>query len=74
MRRFFLVFLGLQILLFWIELLQPVQQHVVLPWTARLAELCVALVTRFDTNAAAMGKVARHWRALLARLGVRNFS
>jgi exosortase H (IPTLxxWG-CTERM-specific) len=57
MRRFFLVFLGLQILLFWIELLEPVQQHVVLPWTARLADLCVTLVTRFDGNAAAMGKV-----------------
>ena len=57
MRRFFAIFLGLQILLFGLELLQPVQQHVVLPWTALLARTCVMLVTWFDANAAAMGKV-----------------
>lgn len=57
MRRFFVVFLGLQILLFGLELLQPIQQHIVLPWTAWLARACVMLVTWFDANAAAMGKV-----------------
>ena len=57
MRRFFAIFLGLQILLFGLELLQPVQQHVVLPWTALLARTCVMLVNWFDANAAAMGKV-----------------
>ncbi len=57
MRRFFALFLGLQIVLFGIELLQPVQQHLVLPWTTLLARVCVALVTQFDTNAAAFGKV-----------------
>ncbi len=57
MRRFLLMFLGLQFTLFGIELLQPVQQHLVLPWTALLAKGCVALVTIFDANAAALGKV-----------------
>lgn len=57
MRRFFLIFLGLQLLLFGIELLQPVQQFLVLPWTTLLARICVELVTLFDTNAAAMGKI-----------------
>ena len=57
MRRFFLIFLALQLLLFGIELLQPVQQHLVLPWTALLAKTCVALVTLFDVNAAALGKI-----------------
>jgi len=57
MRRFFLIFLSLQLLLFGIELLQPVQQHLVLPWTALLAKACVALITLFDINAAALGKV-----------------
>jgi exosortase H (IPTLxxWG-CTERM-specific) len=57
MRRFFALFLGLQIVLFGIELLQPVQQHLVLPWTTLLARVCVALVTQFDANAAALGKV-----------------
>jgi exosortase H (IPTLxxWG-CTERM-specific) len=57
MRRFFLTFLSLQLLLFGIELLQPVQQHLVLPWTALLAKISVVLVTQFDSNAAAVGKV-----------------
>ncbi len=57
MRRFFLIFLALQLLLFGIELLHPVQQYLVLPWTAWLARVCVALVTQFDLNAAALGKV-----------------
>lgn len=57
MRRFFALFLGLQIALFSLELMQPVQQHVVLLWTAWLARFCVMLVTLFDANAAAMGKV-----------------
>lgn len=57
MRRFFLTFIILQLLLFGIELTQPVQQHLVLPWTAWLAQACVAIVTQFDANAAAMGKV-----------------
>jgi exosortase H (IPTLxxWG-CTERM-specific) len=57
MRRFFLVFVTLQLALFGIELTQPVQQHLVLPWTTLLAQACVAIVTQFDVNAAAMGKV-----------------
>ena len=57
MRRFLLIFVSLQLLLFGIEMLKPVQQFVVLPWTALLAQGCVALVTLFDANAAAVGKV-----------------
>ena len=57
MRRFFLIFIALQLMLFGIELTQPVQQHFVLPWTTLLARACVALVTLFDANAASMGKV-----------------
>lgn len=57
MRRFFLIFVSLQLLLFGVELTRPVQQFLVLPWTAFLAQACVALVTLFDANAAAVGKV-----------------
>jgi exosortase H (IPTLxxWG-CTERM-specific) len=57
MRRFFLLFLGLQLLLFGLELLQPVQHYLVLPWTTLLAQACALLVTLFDANAAAVGKV-----------------
>jgi exosortase H (IPTLxxWG-CTERM-specific) len=57
MRRFFLIFLGIQILLFAVELLEPIQQHFILPWTALLAKACALLVTLFDTHAVAVGKV-----------------
>jgi exosortase H (IPTLxxWG-CTERM-specific) len=57
MLRFFLIFLAVQIVLFGVELLQPVQQHLVLPWTELLARGCVMLVTQFDVNAVASGKV-----------------
>ena len=57
MHRFFLIFLSLQVLLFGIELTQPVQQHLVLPWTALLAQTCAELVMAFDPLVAASGKV-----------------
>ncbi len=57
MRRFVLLFIFLQLTLFAIELTAPVQQHLVLPWTALLAQACVTIVTQFDANAAAIGKV-----------------
>lgn len=57
MLRFFLTFVVLQLTLFGINMLSVVQQHLVLPWTALLARICVALVTLFDSTAAAAGKV-----------------
>lgn len=57
MLRFFLTFVVLQLSLFGINMLGVVQQHVILPWTALLARACVALVTLFDSTAAAAGKV-----------------
>ncbi len=57
MRRFFAIFVVLQLVLFGLEMLGPVQQHLVLPWTALLAKVCVRIVTLFDANAAAMGKI-----------------
>lgn len=57
MRRFFLLFVGIQVALFGIELLEPVQRLVVLPWTSLLAKACSTLVTLFDASAMAQGKV-----------------
>src|SRR5690606_15952353 len=57
MLRFFLIFLALQLTLFGINMLNWVQQHLVLPWTALLARVCAELVTWFDSSAAAAGKV-----------------
>jgi exosortase H (IPTLxxWG-CTERM-specific) len=57
MRRFFFIFVTLQLVLFCIELTRPVQLYLVLPWTTLLARACVTIVTQFDVNAAAIGKV-----------------
>lgn len=57
MLRFFILFVLILVTLFGLELLQPVQQFVVLSWTALLAKVCVALVSLFDGSAMAQGKV-----------------
>ncbi|PWW44416.1 exosortase H [Melaminivora alkalimesophila] len=57
MLRFFLLFLAVQLSLFGLNMLNWVQQHAVLPWTALLARICAALVTWFDSTASASGKV-----------------
>ncbi|WP_326541233.1 exosortase H [Pseudorhodoferax sp.] len=57
MRRFLFVFIALQLLLFGVELLQPVQQHLVLPLTSAIAWTCVQLVSWIDPSVTAYGKV-----------------
>ncbi|WP_160000784.1 exosortase H, partial [Roseomonas sp. 18066] len=57
MLRFFLIFLTLQLTLFGINMLNWVQEHLVLPWTALLARICATMVMWFDSSAAAAGKV-----------------
>lgn len=57
MLRFFLTFVFLQLTLFGINMLGAVQRHVIVPWTSLLARMCAALVTLFDSTAAAAGKV-----------------
>ncbi len=48
MVRFFFVFLGIQLTLFGLNMLNWVQTHLVEPWTALLAKMCAFLVTWFD--------------------------
>lgn len=57
MLRFFLIFLSVQAVLFTAELTAPVQEHLVIPFTERIAELSVYLVRLFDDNVASQGKV-----------------
>ncbi|MEZ5447761.1 MAG: exosortase H [Thiolinea sp.] len=57
MIRFLLLFLLAQALLFGIEILQPVQQAVILPWTALLASLGGWLMSFFDSDVLAQGKL-----------------
>lgn len=57
MLRFVLLFLFFLALLFGLELLQPVEKHVILPFTAAIAKVCVAIVGVFDAHAIAQGKI-----------------
>ena len=60
MARFLVVFLVLLAVLFTVELLEPVQQHVVQPFTAALADISAALIMPFDDQVTASGRVIRH--------------
>jgi len=57
MARFFILFVVILVGLFAAELTQPVQRAVVLPWTEGLARLSAGLITLFDSNVAASGKI-----------------
>jgi exosortase H (IPTLxxWG-CTERM-specific) len=57
--RFFVMFLVLQAALFGAELTPWAQQYFVVPWTDALASLSAWLVTVFDPNVAASGKLLR---------------
>lgn len=57
MLRFIVVFLLILTVLFGLELLQPVEQHVILPFTAAIAKVCVWIVGLFDSDMVAQGKV-----------------
>ncbi len=57
MKRFISIFLLVLVTLFTLEMLEPVQQHVIVPFTAILAHLSAALILPFDSSAVAYGKV-----------------
>ena len=59
MLRFFVAFLLLQALLFGFELTPWAQEHFVVPWTNALARISTWLVTAFDPNVMAVGKIMR---------------
>jgi exosortase H (IPTLxxWG-CTERM-specific) len=58
--RFFVSFVVLQAVLFGLELTPWAQQHLVAPWTNALARISSWLVTVFDPNVMATGKIMRH--------------
>lgn len=59
MVRFFVLFLVLQAALFGAELTPWAQAYFVVPWTNAIAAVSAWLVTVFDPNVVAMGKVLR---------------
>lgn len=59
MLRFFILFAAILATLFAAELTQPVQNAVVLPWTAALTRISAGLMTLFDAHVVAAGKILR---------------
>jgi exosortase H (IPTLxxWG-CTERM-specific) len=57
MLRFIATFIVIVIVLFAAELTPPVQRALVIPWTELLARVSVGLITIFDSQVLAMGKV-----------------
>ena len=59
MIRFFVLFTVLLIGLFTLEILQPVEKHVILPFTSVIADISVWLIQGFDDNVMAVSNVIR---------------
>lgn len=57
MLRFFILFAVILVTLFTAELTHPVQNAIVVPWTDALVRISVGLITFFDPQVAAFGKV-----------------
>jgi len=57
MLRFFIIFSVLLVGLFTLEILQPTEKYVILPFTSFIADISVGLVRFFDDNVLAYGNV-----------------
>lgn len=59
MARFFIIFTVLLIGLFTLEILQPAEKYVIIPFTAAIADISVWIVQVFDENVLATGNIIR---------------
>ena len=59
MARFFILFIVLLAVLFALELTPWAQEWLVIPWTNALAKISTTIVTLFDPNVVASGKIIR---------------
>lgn len=57
MTRFITIFIVILAALFTIEMLVPVQEHVIIPFTSLLARISAAMILPFDSSVIAYGKV-----------------
>ena len=60
MARFFIVFIIILVALFAAELTHPVQNAIVVPWTAFLAQVSAAILVFSDGSVISYGKVLQH--------------
>lgn len=59
MLRFFIIFSVLLIGLFTLEILQPAEKYVILPFTSLIADISVWIVQAFDDNVVATANIIR---------------
>ncbi|MDX1626974.1 MAG: exosortase H [Wenzhouxiangellaceae bacterium] len=59
MIRFFVIFVVLLLGLFTVEVLKPVQENVILPFTSGIAWVSVGIIELFDNGVTSMGNVIR---------------
>jgi len=59
MLRFFIIFSVLLVGLFTLEILQPAERFVILPFTSMVADISVWIVKLFDENVIANGNIIR---------------
>ncbi len=57
MARFVTIFVLVLTVLFSIEMINPVQEHVIVPFTTLLASLSAGLISPFDSSVIAYGKI-----------------
>ena len=57
MTRFVIVFSVVLVTLFTLEMLTPVQEHVIVPFTTMLASISAWFIAPFDSNVMAYGKI-----------------
>lgn len=57
MGRFIIIFAVVLVTLFSVEMLNPVQEHVIVPFTAMLAKISAVLISPFDDSVIAYGKI-----------------
>jgi len=55
--RFVVIFAIVLLTLFTVELLRPVQEHLIVPFTGFLATISAAIITPFDSSVIAYGKI-----------------
>ncbi len=66
MNRFTVLFVPVLVGLFCLELLEPVQRALIQPFTGMIASVSAALLTLFDPDVVASGRIIRHTTAQFA--------
>lgn len=57
MLRFFLVFVVVLLVLFGLEVLEPIDRHVIVPFTSTIADISAWLMRGFDADVFVQGKI-----------------